>query len=261
MSHNIGMKIQTATAVPVANSMWHLLARWRDQSLRDGWRYVRDWFAPEVEGMGLSVMNGESSGSAARRLGASRSLQGVGIAETMTDLRSLFTAAGIPADHSALQDIAVGWVEAGEQDHQPSSCTDVTTGLATPAHFERVLHDVRRTANGTDGLILGTMLFPLMNKKLRDPWTLSADVGRICAQEFTGDSAMQMYRQGTVDFVIQSSTKNFADALRCKNRLESLRNGALGPCELRYRPIPSTDAEAMDLIAQLRNIPGRRQPR
>ncbi|WAH95740.1 hypothetical protein [Arthrobacter sp. MMS18-M83] len=255
------MKIQTAPSVPVENGVWQLLDRWRDQSRRDGWRYVRDWFVPEVEGMALSVMNGNSSLGAARHLGASRSFHGVGIAETMTDLRSLFTAAGQPVDQSALQDIAVGWVEAREQDQQPSSCTDVTTGLATTAHFERALQDARRTANGSGKFILGAFLFPLMDKQLKGSWTLSVEVGRICAQEFTGESAIQVYRHDRVDFLIQGSTGNLADALRCKRRLETLRNGALGPCKLRYQPIPSTDAEAMRLMAQLRGIPVRPQSR
>lgn len=211
--------------------------------------------------MALSVMNEVSPGGAARQLGASRSFHGVGIAETMADLRSLFTAVGLPVDYGALQEVAVGWVEAGEQDHQPSSCTDIATGLATAAHFERVLHDARRAANVTDKFILGELLFPLMDIRLRGSWTLSAEVGRICAEEFTGESAIQMYRHGRVDFLIQGSAGNLADALRCRKRLEALRNGALGPCELRYRPIPSTDAESMSLIAQLRSIQVRQQSR
>ncbi|MHC6222662.1 hypothetical protein [Arthrobacter sp. MMS24-S77] len=250
------MKIQPAPAVPVGNAMWSLLDLWRDQSLRDGWRYIQDWFAPEVEVMAFSVMNEVSSDGAARDLGASRSFHGVGIAETMTDLRSLFAAAGLPVDHSALQEIAVGWAEAREQ-NQPSSCTDVTTGLATTAHFERVLHDARRTANGACKFVLGTLLFPLMDQQLKGSWTLSVEVGRICAEEFTGQSATQVYRHDRVDFLIQGSMRNLADAVRCKKRLEALRNGVLGPCVLRYGPIPSTDAEAMSLMAQFRGIPVR----
>ncbi len=240
--------------------MWQLLARWRDQSLRDGWRYVRDWFVPEVEGMAFSVMNGASSDGSARLLGASRSFHGVGIGETMADLSSLFAAAGLPVDQSALQEIAVGWVEASEQ-NQPSSCTDVRTGLATTAHFERVLQDARQAANGAGKCMLGTMLFSLMDKQLKGSWALSAEVGRICVEEFTGESAIQVYRDARVDFLIRGSTKDLADALRCKKRLEVLRNGALGTCELQYRPLPSTDAEAMSLVAQLRGFPVRRQSR
>ncbi|MFF2297879.1 hypothetical protein [Arthrobacter sp. NPDC058127] len=253
------MNIQAMASVPVVDGIGRLLARWRDQSLRDGWLYVRDWFVPEVEEMASSLIDGVSFGRAAHHLGASRSFHGVGIGETMADLRSLFVVAGMPVDHSALQEIAVGWVEAGE-DHQPSSCTDVRTGLATTAHFERVLQD-SRTANGAGKLVLGTMLFPLMEKWLKVSWAVSAEVGRICAQEFTGESALQVYRHGRLDFLIQGSTRDLADALRCKERLETLRNGALGPCEFRYRPVPSTDAEAMRFVAQLKRIPVMRESR
>ncbi|MFH5879877.1 hypothetical protein [Arthrobacter sp. NA-172] len=254
------MKIQTAPEMPVGNGLSLLLVRWQDQTFADGWRFARDWFVPEVEAMALTLLNGVSSGGAARRLGASRSFHGVGIGETMADLRSLFTVSGLPDNHRALQEIAVGWVEAGEQE-QPSSCTDVATGLATPAHFERVIHEALRTADGAGKLVLGTMRFPLMDKRLDGSWTLSAEVGRICGQEFTDDSAVQMYRRDRVDFLFQCSPANLADAARCKERFESLRNGALGPCELRYQPLPSTDSEAMDLMARLRSIAEWRQSR
>src|SRR5881392_2640691 len=115
------MKIQTTPEMPVLIGDLRLLVRWRDQSVRDGWRYARDWFVPEVEEMSFSLMHEVSSDSPARRLGASGSLHGVGIAETMADLRSLYTVAGLPVDHGAMQKVAVGWVEACERE-QPSSC-------------------------------------------------------------------------------------------------------------------------------------------
>lgn len=243
--------------MPIANGAWPLLARWRDQSVLDGWRYASDWFVPEVEGVAGCIMNGTSLDRAVRRLGASRSYCGVGIAETMTDLKALFTAAGRPDDYAAFEEIAVGWVEASEEDQLPSSCTDVRTGLATPAHFERILHDECLAADRLGDLALGTIRFPLMDKRLLGDWSLAADVGQICAQEFH-ESILQMYRYDTVYFLMKVSTENFTGAVRCRERLESLRMGALGRAQLQYRPLPSSDAEALGLVAELKGFLSRR---
>ncbi|MFK4299623.1 hypothetical protein ABH924_004808 [Arthrobacter sp. GAS37] len=251
------MKIQTAPVMPIANGAWRLLARWRDQSLLEGWRFAGDWFVPEVEGVAGSIMNESPVEHAARRLGASRSYNGVGIGETMTDLKALFTAAGRPVDYTAFEEIAVGWVEATERDHLPSSCTDVTTGLATPAHFERILHDAGLATDRAGDLVLGTLRFPVMDKRLRGDWSLAADVGQICTQEFN-ESIPQVYRRDTIHFLMKVTTENFTEAVRCRERLEALRNGVLGGGELTYRPVPSSEAEALSLVAELRGSPPRR---
>ncbi|WFR84312.1 hypothetical protein [Arthrobacter sp. Y-9] len=246
------MKIHTAPEMPVTSGAWLLLARWRDQSLCDGWRFVRDWFVPEAEDVVNALMNKAPIGSAARRLGAARASRGVGIAETMTDLRSLFIASGLEVDHTALQETVVGWIEAGETDQQPSSCTDISTGLATLAHFERVLDDARRTSTSSSGLVVGRIQFPHMDRRLEADWTLFAEIGHICAREFSRDPGLQLFRHDSLHFLTTATAAGRASAVRCRSRLESIRDGALGRGDLQYRPLPGSDEETMALVSQLR---------
>lgn len=247
------MKIQKSAPLPTNSGAWKLLLRWRDQSLKDGWRVARDWFVPEVSPLASSLLVGLPCAEHARRLGISRSHRGVGLAESMTDLRSLFTISGHPVDGDALQELAVGWVEASEE-AQPLSCTDVTTGLATSAHFERMLHDLCLAgAEESSRYVLGTIRVSLLIRGIKAEWTVLADLGQACLEEFNDHSFPAAYIHGAVRFLMPRSPKNFADALRCRRRLETLGNGLLGSCRLNYRNVPTTPTEAARLLSELKS--------
>lgn len=248
------MKIQKGAPLQTNSGTWKLLLRWREQSLTDGWRVAGDWFVPEVSPLARSLLRGRPCTEEARTLGISRSHRGVGLAETMTDLRSLFTVSGHPVDGDALQELAVGWVEASEE-AQPFSCTDVSTGLATSAHFERVVHDLCLAGKEeASRYVLGTIRVSLLIRGIKADWTLLADLGLVCLEEFNDRSFPAAYIHGAVRFLMPRSPRNFADALRCRHRLETLGNGLLGPCQLDYRSIPTTPTGAAQLLSELRSV-------
>lgn len=63
-----------------------------------------DWLVPEVAETTRARVRGDELQNVARRLGASRAYHGVGVRETMMDLRAFYTVADLspPDDSSCL---------------------------------------------------------------------------------------------------------------------------------------------------------------
>ncbi|BCW57420.1 hypothetical protein [Arthrobacter sp. StoSoilB20] len=173
------------------------------------------------------------------------------ISETMTDFRALFSAAERALDIDALQSLAEGWAEVAEM--APSiSCTDVYTGLATQAHFQRRIHEVSSMGTGPDcrgahALAIISLAGPRDSRT--HCWTLLARLGEAVKGQLHGTGAMAMYQNSAVHVLFPFSESNLCRLVECKAALEALGDGAMGPARLRFYPLSSAAAAAASATA------------
>ncbi|MCB4208358.1 hypothetical protein [Arthrobacter sp. UM1] len=123
-----------------------LIERWQSVSLEREWRMPADWPCASARAVADVVADGGNAAVPLEELARWRALQGVGIAEALSDLFALFDAADSPfssAERRRLtQAYSDAWADESFGFAPTVSCTDPVTGLATAAHFTRCLHDL-----------------------------------------------------------------------------------------------------------------------
>ncbi|MDI2033318.1 hypothetical protein PJL15_00414 [Paenarthrobacter nitroguajacolicus] len=175
----------------------------------------------------------------AKSLGAARARNGVSISETMTDFRALFIAAKQSLDVDALQSLAEGWAEVAET-APPISCTDVYTGLATQAHFQRRIHEVSGFAAGYQGAhALAVISVPGPQESRSHCWTLLAQLGDAVKGQLGGTGATAMYQDSAVHILFPISEGNLSRMVQCKAAIEAVGDGALRPARIKFYPLAS----------------------
>jgi hypothetical protein len=222
-----------------------LLRRWQTTSYQAGWRFRSDWFQPEVRTVVTSLATrAVIPANTAKSLGAARARNGVGISETMMDFRALFTAANQSLDVDALQSLAEGWAEVAES-APPISCTDVYTGLATKAHFQRRIHEVSGFATGCLGAhALAVITVSGPRESRTHCWTLLALLGEAVKGQLSGTGATAMYQDSAVHVLVPVSEENLSRVVQCKAALEAVEDGSLTPVRVAFYPLAS-DAAAV----------------
>lgn len=234
---------RTKSFAECAFSRHLLLRRWQTASYETGWRFRADWFLPEVRTVVTSLSTSAVvPPSTAKLLGAARARNGVSIGETMNDFRALFVAAEQTIDVDALQSLAEGWAEVAET-VPPISCTDVYTGLATPAHFQRRIHEV--SAFGPESLgshALAIIILPEPRDSRSHCWTLLAKLGEAVTGQLHGTGSMAMYQSSAVHVLFPISDRNLSRLVECKSVLEGLGDGAMSPARMKFHPLTSATA-------------------
>ncbi|MGJ3191366.1 hypothetical protein FQP90_11625 [Paenarthrobacter nitroguajacolicus] len=220
-----------------------LLRRWQTTSYETGWRFRADWFLPEVRTVVTSLATRAMiPGATAKSLGAARARNGVSISETMTDLRALFAAAGQTPDVDALQSLAEGWAEVAET-APPISCTDVYTGLATQAHFQRRIHEVSMFGSECLGRhALAVISVPQPRDSRSHCWTLLARMGETVQGQLGGTGATAMYQNSAIHVLFPLSESNLSRLVKCKAAMEALGDGALSPAHMKFYPLSAAAA-------------------
>lgn len=221
-----------------------LMRRWQTTSYQRGWRFRADWFLPEVRTVVTSLATRSTvPAPTARSLGAARARNGVSITETMTDFRALFAAAEQSLDIDALQSLAEGWAEVAET-APPLSCTDVYTGLATQAHFQRRIHEL--TVFGQEcsrAHALAIISLPEPHEGRSHRWTLLARLGEIVQGRLSGTGAMAMYKNCAIHVLLPLSESNLARLMECKSAMENLGQGTLRPARMKFYPLSTAPSE------------------
>jgi hypothetical protein len=173
----------------------------------------------------------------------------VGISETMTDFRALFAAADRRLDLDALQSLAEGWAE-GADPASVISCTDVYTGLATPAHFQCFIHEL--FASGPEQVQAHALATITLQRPLElrcHPWPVLARIGETVSRHLRGTGAVAMYRDSAVHLAFRRSEAILGRLAECKVHLDVLADGVLMPTRLEYFPLPTSPEDAAELLA------------
>lgn len=229
-----------------------LLGRWKVASLNSCWRYEDDWDVPETTHVVSAHAKGSPVADSARDLGFSRAIQGVDITETIRDLRAFFTAAKTRTGQAdALQSLAEGWVAATEA-AAPLSCTDALTGLSTPEHFKRILHDTY-AGHGfePDAFVIAKIRLPPLPEGATQRWTVLARLGTCCEQVFKNTGASVMYQRNTVTILMPRTKENYGRVIACHTALTRMADSAWDPAEISYEPLPAESSGLMYLLESL----------
>lgn len=208
---------------------------------------------PEAAWFAQAMLRNGALQLPARRLGSARARQGVGVDEAMGDLCSVFVAADAPVDVGVLRELVAGWVLAYEQDHA-SSCTDVATGLSTAEHFARVVHDayVSTTREGSKK-VLARVLFLDESHYSHADWALLAEIRHVCSQTLGTGIPAFLQRRGELHFLMEGTGASYTRVELCRDRIDALRDGTIGPSALTFRPLPTSEDEAMRFTWSLKN--------
>lgn len=219
-----------------------LRGRWQQRSEQTGWRFPGDWLVPEVEGVIQARIDGGTLQSAAKRLGASRAYQGVGVRETMLDLSAFFAAADVPTDDETMRDLVEGWAAENER-CEPFSCTDVRTGLPTLAHFERLLYDLSMSAEAhRREVALATLHLEWAESESPLGWPLLADIGHVVLRALAGVNATATVH-GTHIYVLMRRNEESYTALKaCVDSLDNLK-AAPGRSIASFARLPSSPSD------------------
>ncbi|MFF1828337.1 hypothetical protein [Paenarthrobacter sp. NPDC058040] len=219
-----------------------LLRRWQTTSYQQGWRFKSDWLLPEVRTVVTSLTTRSTvPAPTAKSLGAARARNGVGIGETMTDFRALFDAADQSLDVDALQSLAEGWAE-GAEALPPISCTDVYTGLATQAHFQRHLVELDNAGpEYAQHHALAVIALPEPPDSRSHGWTLLVQLGALVQRQLSGTGALATYRSSAIHVAFQVCESNLERLAACKAAMEALGAGSLSPSRMSLYPL-SQDA-------------------
>ncbi|MDR6639769.1 hypothetical protein [Paenarthrobacter nitroguajacolicus] len=166
-------------------------------------------------------------------------MNGVSISETMTDFRALFEAAEQSLDVDALQSLAEGWAEVAEL--APAiSCTDVYTGLATHAHFQRRLHEVSTFGADSSGQHAVAVISVSRPSQSRTHcWTVLARLGEAVKGQLHGTGAVAMYQDSAIHVLFPLSESNLSRLVECKTVIAALEDGALSPAHMKVFPLSS----------------------
>ena len=161
----------------------------------------------------------------------------MGISETMSDFRALFAAADQKLDIDALQSLAEGWAE-GAEALPPISCTDVYTGLATHAHFQRHLHEIDDAGPECAQLhALAVIALPEAGGGRSHAWTLLVRLGALVQSHLSGTGALATYRDSAIHIVFQVCEANLTRLAECRVQLEALGEGKLSPAAMTLYPL------------------------
>lgn len=188
----------------------------------------------------------------AKNLGASRAYHGVGVRETMQDFSAFFEAAGVPADDGSMRDLVEGWAMENER-LEPFSCTDVYTGLATMAHFERLIHEMSlgRSAGRRSHTIATLHLEWSEGGKLLN-WDMLAEMGNICRGELAAVDATAAYHRGSIHTLMSRKRESYKALFRCLQLIDRLHEGIGRRTLVEFLDLPSSRAECDRAMAGLR---------
>ncbi|MFE4081981.1 hypothetical protein [Paenarthrobacter sp. YIM B13468] len=229
-----------------------LRGRWRQRSEQAGWLFPGDWLVPEVEDMLKAQAEGGELQMSAKNLGASRAYHGVGVRETMQDLSAFFEAAGVPADDGSMRDLVEGWAQENER-VEPFSCTDVYTGLATMAHFERLIHEMslRPSARRRSHTIASLHLGWSDGGKLLG-WEMLAEMGQICRGQLAAVEATGAYHRGSIHTMLTRKRESYEALFRCLQLIDGLHQGVGRRTLVEFLDFPTSPAECDRVISGLR---------
>jgi hypothetical protein len=120
---------------------------WRALSLQRAWLRPSDWYTPEVDLVAEFVATLGDPVGALEVLGTARAANGIGLDETLGDLRCLVEASPRPLDPwVATRAVARGWAEGIDRAVTPAALLGPSDDLATLAYLALRLREIYAAA-------------------------------------------------------------------------------------------------------------------
>lgn len=210
--------------------------------MQDSWRIPNDWWIPEVDELAKQSRRSTSFESALRLLGAARYQQGIGIAESLADLRCYFKANHRLTSIEAVQRFTEGWADAADLP-DPISCTDPLTGFSTKAHFWHSLHELEGRPSDSAMVIATASVSPSQDQMEPLRWSQVALLGLIFTNAFAGTKATLMRRGNLIYILAPDSPSVFAAMMNCHARINATSELAGFVPKFRFQSLPHQQME------------------
>lgn len=137
-----------------------------------GWTAPGDWWSSAVDAVTEAVADRRDPAAAASRLGRQRAEAGVGLAETLDDLRQLAASGGLTG--TELVDItsaaAIAWADVAVLS-PGRGADDALTGLATTGYVRNRLAELYREAARTAGRVADDVALVVVGWRDGPGWT------------------------------------------------------------------------------------------
>jgi hypothetical protein len=158
---------------PILHDPEALEDAWRALSARSAWLRPGDWHVPEIEAVVEFVATGANAASALESLGRARAYHGVGLAETLADVRCLTELSDGRLDPwDCIEAVARGWQDGSLPMAGPVAMLDPTTDLATLPYLAVRLREIysRAEADGANASETHCLLVAETAVTCTDPW-------------------------------------------------------------------------------------------
>ena len=189
-----------------------------------------------------------------RQLGAARAYDGVGIAEALADVGSLFSAHDLPTPMNVTAAFAEAWVEASSILSVAISCTDPASGLSTWPHFRNRLYELYGAHEDVSRRFLLAVLRHPSHHGAGRRWELEARIGHICANNFTRSGTVLSRTPDAVIVLSERTQDAFGRINACAAELNTLLTGHFPDAKVRIdvEPLPDDVHDVARLLDSLR---------
>ncbi|MDR1295038.1 MAG: hypothetical protein LBK59_08820 [Bifidobacteriaceae bacterium] len=214
---------------PILHDPEALEGAWRSLSVRSAWLRPGDWHVPEVEAVAEFVATGSDAESALESLGRARAYNGVGLAETLADVRCLTEISGVRLDPwQCAEAVARGWQDGSLVVANPMSMLDPTTNLATLPYLAVRLREIyaRAGADGSNASDTHCLLVAETAVTCTDPWLRlerGSLLGSVLSAVFTtGETLVSLGSCSGAALVVVERGQHLGRTLRyTKRRIEA----------------------------------------
>lgn len=225
----------TRGAPPILHDPEALEGAWRTNSVNSAWLRPGDWHVPEVEAVAEFVATGADPSSAIESLARARAHNGVGLAETLADVRCLAEISDGQLDPwQCAEAVARGWQDGSLVVANPMSMLDPTTSMATLPYLALRLREIYAHAAANDANASEThcLLVAETAVTCTDPW-LRFERGSLLGSVLTdvfdaGETSVSLGSGSGAAIVVIERGRQLGRTLRyAKRRIEA----ALAPVQ------------------------------
>jgi hypothetical protein len=252
-------------AIPLRRDPTALEEAWRDASQRSAWLRPGDWHVPEIDAVVEFVVTGGEPFRSLESLGRARADGGVGLAETLADVRCLLEVSGADLDvWRVVEAVGRGWQDGAYTSADPAGMLDPTTNMATLAYLGVRLREVYARAEADDSHASQTHCLLVAETAVlcTDPWLRlerGALLGSVLGDVFaSGETLISLGSCSGAAIVLLERGGHLGQTLRyAKRRIETALapvqrvGGARHPVHVWVESLPSTYDAALAQIEDL----------
>lgn len=240
-----------------------LREQWRARTVEQVWLRPGDWYHPAVDAFTEALSSGACTTAAAARLGEVRGAAGVGIAETLDDMRLVYDILGREPGMDVVRALCEGWAGAVEALPVQVSCIDPESGLPTLEYLGVRLAETYGAARryGHEAHVSHCLVLVDVATEDLPPWrrmARSAAMGRALSSALPtghpmaalggGAFAVLIPRDGDLGEAVRRMRDQVNDHAARLQIADLLRQ----PPRIWIEPLPETHDQSVDLLHQLR---------
>lgn len=240
-----------------------LREQWRARTVESVWLRPGDWYHPAVDAFTEALSAGACVAAAAARLGEVRGAAGVGIAETLDDVRLVYEILGREPGMDVVRSLCEGWAGAVESLPVQASCIDPESGLPTLEYLGVRIAETYGAArkHGHEAFVTHCLVLVDVASEDLAPWrrmARSAAMGRALSAALPAGHPMAALGGGAFtvlvarDWDLGETVRRMRDQVNENAAQLQIADLLRQPPRIWIEPLPETHEKAVDLLHQLR---------